>query len=182
MFNKVLTMSQMSLQFTEDQRAKSRSKADEVLRLLQQGPASRNELLRLSHRFSTSIHQLREKGHVIDIESREKGNDVYHWRRYTPMVEVTESMKSCYYQTQHWKNTRLQRLALDGYRCCHCRSTTAIQVHHWHYELFSEDLADLTTLCEVCHMKIHENTNVTIHFPRFVTPDIAARMTCEKDR
>lgn len=165
----------MSIAFPHDkQRAKTR--AEELLELLQGGPKTTAELVVWNHRFSASVRLLRERGYQIHRGTTEHGEILWtlHGRRL--MVEVTDEMKSAYYLTPHWRAKRQEVLRRDKNTCVFCPYGLRVEVHHWRYELFNEDLRDLTTVCEECHRWIHENEQISIHFPHYVTPEIAARI------
>jgi hypothetical protein len=165
-------MKQTSFEFEEY----AESLADRVLRRLTEGPVTKQELIKISHRFSAPIKTLRLQGHTIERIRQEDCNDIYVWRAFVPQTRVTREMQEAYYTTPHWKHTRQQRLEFDDFRCCHCRATSELQVHHWHYDLFAEAIEDLTTLCSICHTRIHENDLVAVHFPRYVPQDIGQRL------
>ena len=60
--------------------------------------------------------------------------------------------------SQQWREKRLERLGIDGYRCFICGTESSIlQVHHIHYNSFKNEDAskDLVTLCKRCHENIH---------------------------
>lgn len=62
-----------------------------------------------------------------------------------------------YLTSDHWKNTKSERLKLSGYACDICgEDEIQLQVHHKHYEtLGHEDMDDLATLCPYCHKDVH---------------------------
>ena len=62
-----------------------------------------------------------------------------------------------YLQSDHWKEKRKKRLAVDGYKCAVCGSTESLNVHHISYaNIGSEDIDnDLVTLCHPCHAMLH---------------------------
>ena len=93
-----------------------------------------------------------------------------------PLIEVTDEMKAAYYETAHWNETRSQRLFKDGFTCRSCMSVTDLQVHHWVYELFEESIEDLMTLCRECHERFHSYDSVKIHFPKYVTCEVANKL------
>lgn len=68
-------------------------------------------------------------------------SDYYHW----------------YMNSDEWRIKRLERLALDKFRCVACGRSRALEVHHVTYKrLGHEDVRkDLCTLCRPCHEKIH---------------------------
>lgn len=79
----------------------------------------------------------------MERERREKGD--------------TEGYKT-YLLSQHWQQTRMERLCMDGFRCQSCGATSNLNVHHLTYRnLGHEDVKnDLITLCYDCHKRIHE--------------------------
>lgn len=75
-----------------------------------------------------------------------------------------ESLKKCvdiprktwyraYLQTQHWRDTRKERLKLDGGICVNCgKKKRKLEVHHKQYRFWKEDVRnDLISLCRKCH-------------------------------
>lgn len=144
-----------------------------VLRRLQQGPADTNCLKQFGHRFSTRLDELRKQGWRIDNRHGEGRDCIYELVGKVEMVLVTTEMKEAYYLTEHWLRTRAERMAFDESRCCHCRSTEELQVHHWKYEIFCEEQCDLTTLCRPCHERLHKSGKLKLRFPKYVTPEHA---------
>jgi hypothetical protein len=65
-----------------------------------------------------------------------------------------------YLLTEHWKETRKDKLSRVRYRCelCYANgSGKALHVHHKHYRTRGcEAPWDLTVLCEKCHAKFHD--------------------------
>lgn len=166
----------MSTATTADKR-KWKTKAAHLLELLQERPRTSAELIvDHGHRFSASKRVLVEQGYDIRGDKTIDGDILWSLVRHDPRVEVTEEMKAAYYSTPHWKTTRSARLAMDRNTCVFCGLGLTLQVHHWRYDLFAEQLHDLSTVCRQCHEWIHENENITIHFPHYVTPEIAARI------
>jgi len=65
---------------------------------------------------------------------------------------------SAYLQTEHWKSVRNAVFRRDEYACTRCSSKKKLQAHHLTYEHIGQEqnyLADLITLCSVCHSEIH---------------------------
>ena len=62
-----------------------------------------------------------------------------------------------YLRSDHWRQLRRRILARDGYTCTDCGSREKLQVHHLCYRPVLEDAldADLATLCQECHKKVH---------------------------
>lgn len=166
-----------STEFGRRQKAKSEGRADTILRLLQDGPFLSSQVKLSNHRFSACVHSLRERGYRIERE--ELQNNDFRWTLvgYDEMVKVTDTMKEAYYKSPHWQAKRSERLRYDDNRCVNCHAWTRLHVHHWQYDLFAEELFHIWTLCEVCHEYIHNNPKVLIHFPHYVTPEIAALLT-----
>ncbi len=170
-------MTQLTLEFTEAEKTRAKNNTARILEMLQAGPVSSTDLIKVTHRFSACINNLRDRGWQIRVDKQDDGTSMHTLVAYVPVAEVTEAMQEAYYQTQHWKLKRNERMQHDEYRCCHCRSRELLQVHHWVYELFAESLEDLVTLCDKCHGRIHEYDCVKLHFPKYVTPEVAQRMT-----
>lgn len=161
--------------FEPTQQQKS-SQAQRVLDLLKICDRSTLDLLDVGPRPAAYVRQLRQMGY--QIESAKEGNiAVYHLIGKVEMVEVTPAMQELYYTTPHWQYTRAKRKEFDGYRCACCQTTERLQVHHWKYDLFNEQQCDLLTVCDECHNRIHSYANVHCHFPRWVTPEIAEKLS-----
>lgn len=167
----------MSADVTEVDKQRWKSKAQHLLELLQDGPKTTAQLVALhGHRFSASKRVLVEQGYRIHRSTNYAGEIEWTLIGHEPRVEVTDDLKARYYQTQHWKAKRAARLAKDRHECVFCGFQFSLQVHHWRYDLFAECLDDLSTTCEACHRWIHENENISIHFPHYVEPDVARRI------
>lgn len=165
---------------TDCEKQRRRCKADEIRELLEQCPRTTSELACVNHRFSACIHLLRQRGWEVREGRSDTGEPLWSLGSFVPRVDVTDDMKQAYYDSQHWKAKRQERLRFDDFSCCLCGMSVDLQVHHWRYDLFAEKLEDLATLCEMCHLSIHQNENIRIHFPHTVTPEIAEKMrlTC----
>lgn len=170
-------MIQEELTWDENDKKRAGSCATAALELLSRGPQSTMDLMEVGPRPAAYINSLRQMGHVIESIRNSENLAVYSLLGFSPRVKVTDEMQAAYYETPHWKATRAKRLALDGFCCCHCDKDTDTQVHHWKYDLFAEQLCDLTTLCCECHERVHAYDNVQCHFPRYVTRDIADKLT-----
>lgn len=170
----------MSDTVTPEQKQRWKTKAEHLLELLRDGPKTTAQLIvQHGHRFSASKRVLVEQGYEIHRLTTEDGEIAWSLGDHRPMVEVTDDTKSRYYKTRHWQAKRSARLARDRHQCVFCGFELGLQVHHWRYDLFEEKLDDLSTTCEACHRWIHENENISIHFPHYVTPDVAQRITDE---
>jgi hypothetical protein len=170
----------MSDTATKADKQKRKTRAEHLLELLREGPKTTAQLIvQHNHRFSASKRVLVEQGYEIRQFTTEDGEVAWELGEYRPMVEVTDDMKLRYYKTRHWQAKRSARLARDGHECVFCGFGLGLQVHHWRYDLFEEKLDDLSTTCEACHRWIHENEHISIHFPHYVTPDVAQRIADE---
>lgn len=166
------------LQYEFDLTETSEDVTQAVLKRLQRGPAHTRELAKIHHRFSINLQKLRERGYVIDKKRNGKSCE-FRIVRKVEMIEVTDAMKAAYYETEHWLSIRAERLAYDGYRCCFCKAGDCLRVHHWKYDLFAEQIRNLTTLCDECHEELHSYECIKIRFPASVTPQIAALLGTE---
>lgn len=149
--------------------------AERTLQMLQVAPRSTVELLKVGVRPAAYVRQLRMMGYIIESRKVDKVA-VYSLVGLVETVEVTEEMKLAYYDTAHWSAKRLERMRFDGFSCRCCSDQSMLQVHHWKYDLFNEDLRDLLTVCEICHERIHSYENVHCHFPRYVSREIAQKL------
>lgn len=153
-------------------------KRAEMLERLKAGPLSTFEAERLHHRGQATIGALRDEGHQIELI---KIDEVDHYRYcgYEPRIKVTPEMQEAYYFSVHWKEASRQRREIDGYHCQRCKSNQELEVHHWRYELFHENVErDLITFCATCHQDVHECASGSkgMHFPRWVDAETAARL------
>lgn len=137
-----------------------------ILDALIEGPKLNHELVSITHRFSATIHQLREIGHKIESRHVRGGIWKYIWHERMEIVRTTKTIQSQYYQTHHWKTKRLERIQIDGNVCCQCKSSSELEVHHWEYDLFNEDIQSLMTFCKLCHEHLHSNPKISISFPK----------------
>lgn len=74
-------------------------------------------------------------------------------------VEHSEQYQN-YLKTQAWQNKRLERLKIDGGKCCMCGKPVGTgdwHCHHLHYRTVEHEnvLTDICTLCNRCHELIH---------------------------
>jgi 5-methylcytosine-specific restriction endonuclease McrA len=118
------------------------------------------------------LRDLRSAGWVIEM--RGKGR-VWHYRwtgEIRKLERVTDEMQDAYYHTTHWRQISEQRRTFDCHECCRCKTDSQLEVHHFQYHLFEEEITDLMTLCTDCHKFVHNCTRVG--FPQRV-PDFVAR-------
>lgn len=151
-------------------------KRQEMLARLLAGPLSTFDAERLLHRGQATIHDLTMAGHDIALEAID-GVDHYVYRGYRPRVRVTRAMRDAYYTSRYWHEVSAARRSRDGHRCRQCSAAGDLEVHHWQYVLFGEDIDhDLLTLCVSCHARIHQCiAGSRVHFPRWITQDLAQR-------
>jgi len=61
-----------------------------------------------------------------------------------------------YIESDEWKNKKRKSIQYHWYRCCKCKKTWFLEVHHWCYDnLGNEDMKELFAFCESCHKKFH---------------------------
>ena len=163
--------------FTEDDAARIQGYKPRMIQLLRAGPLTNAELTQLvTHRFSAVIHNLRADGHHITSERVKGGTWRFRYHGHEPTTRVTQRQRSRYYASSHWRNKRRERLEFDAFQCVQCHARENLEVHHWKYELFDEQLTDLATLCRDCHEICHQNPNISVHFPRNVRESIAEKL------
>ena len=65
-----------------------------------------------------------------------------------------------YIHSNEWKDLRKLILERDRYECVECGAKSDLHVHHLHYKNFKkEKLDDLVTLCQRCHMRVHDKND-----------------------
>jgi hypothetical protein len=150
----------------------------QMLGILNSGkPVSSTALHKDYHRAAATICDLREMGHQID--SFNVGEEsFYRYTGYETRVAVSKGMQAAYLETSHWRYVAGVRREIDDYTCQQCKSRKELQVHHWVYNLFEENARyELITLCDPCHGRWHTAlTGSRIHFPRYVSKEVAAKM------
>lgn len=68
-----------------------------------------------------------------------------------------------------WYKKRDERLKIDRHCCQRCGAKANLNVHHLTYKrLGREAMADLITLCQECHKKVHENKTDPLYPKGFV--------------
>jgi len=163
---------------TDEDRKRYAKKRNIILSMLKQCPQTTQTLTPVTHRFSCSIQELRQRGHKIKGERIRGGNWRYTYIGHDELIVIKKRHKNSYYQTRHWKAKRLERLEFDGNVCVLCHfggdEDNRLHVHHWKYDLFGEDILDLSTLCHECHSQIH--ASVHIAFPKTYDVDTVNKM------
>lgn len=94
-----------------------------------------------------------------------------------------------YIKTEAWEEMRQKVFRRDGFQCVICKEAKNLNVHHITYErLGCEDLADLVTLCQKCHEKVHRLEDKTEKDKAGTVPLGTVKMTlreafelCEKN-
>jgi hypothetical protein len=62
-----------------------------------------------------------------------------------------------YISSDRWRDRRAERLEKDARRCQGCGSEDGLHVHHRTYERLGCELpGDIITVCETCHVFIHQ--------------------------
>jgi len=149
----------------------AKNKQMQVLRLLRQGPLNSYtyQKFKRGSRLAPVIHVLKDRyGFIIagdgKIEDPYRLLDPY---QLPVLVSVSEEMKVAYYASSHWRGLSNRRKEFDGNRCVLCLagegdlfSEVVLQVHHIRYQLFSEQIEDLMTVCRDCHEVIHDNSRL----------------------
>lgn len=169
---------QMEFVWNDEENSRCDGSAMQMLAHIKQGPKTNAELSALGFlRYGANVGTLRERGYDIrKRKGKSRGEWVYSYFGYKARVKCPPSMQSRYYSSSHWRTKRLERLNLDGFKCCHCRATTSLQVHHWTYDLFEEDIEDLVTLCANCHERVHAYSQVRISFPDYIDREHLERL------
>lgn len=167
---------QFTLDFEPDVESKN-GQAFRTLALLESRPRTTLDLHSVGPRPAAYVRQLRVMGYRISTEKQD-GIALYTLIGKVEMVEVTDELKAAYYTTPHWKEKRLERMRFDGFECKCCTAKSNLQVHHWCYDLFSESICDLLTVCDDCHTRIHSYENVHCHFPKSIEPWVYDRIKC----
>lgn len=68
-------------------------------------------------------------------------------------MQYNEYLKSLY-----WGNFREQAIIHFKNKCCSCKNTTDLEVHHIHYESIGrETLDDVKVMYKKCHKEAHFN-------------------------
>ena len=62
-----------------------------------------------------------------------------------------------YIKSEMWRQVRLWRMEIAGFKCERCGHRDSLEVHHLHYRtLGRERPQDLAVLCDGCHRRNHE--------------------------
>ena len=155
-------------------------KREAVLARLRKGLLSTVEAEQITHRGQATIGELRERGYLIRLVNYD-GLEYYDLAGFQPKIKVTREMRDAYYQTPHWRGKSAERRRIDRNACTQCKARESLEVHHLRYALFEEDaVEDLRTLCAECHEREHAAiAGSQVHFPRFVTEEVARRIEAE---
>jgi 5-methylcytosine-specific restriction endonuclease McrA len=152
--------------------AKHSEKMLDILRELELRDLTCVEVESRWHRGQAAIGSLRELGYVIHTKDQ-----AYHYTGRKQEMVKAKPLQDMYYKTKHWIQKSKERKEFDGGKCVQCRTTAELEAHHWRYDLFNEQLYDLTTLCKRCHDNMHTATSgSSVHFPRYITEAVAERI------
>lgn len=100
------------------------------------------------------------------------------WQSPT-LVAVEDKHKNAYYETDHWKDLKVNREHLDYGACVSCKGTEDLRCHHVRYNLFAENLTELLTVCDEHHEVMHSSARLA--FPRGMLPEHVRRMGIEPE-
>ena len=94
---------------------------------------------------------------VRDPSSTQYKQVLYPWIKWPDKYTSCKMGRDDYMETEVWKGLSKQRMKIDGWKCCECKSAENLQVHHIHYPLVwgEESIDDLRTLCDECHKNLH---------------------------
>ena len=113
-------------------------------------------------RIAPVVDKLRN-GHGFDIAGNGSADEPYYMtqpNQAVSRVEVTDAIKKGYYETEHWHETRRQRMDRDNRECVLCGVVDDLCVHHVIYNLFAESMRELMTVCHDCHETIHKDSRL----------------------
>jgi hypothetical protein len=151
-----------------------KTKKAKMLRRIKEGRLSTFDAENLFHRGQAAVRSLIEEGYRI-VKKEIDGVMYYVYLGTLPLVAVPKAMQDAYYNSTHWRRISAERREIDEHACRQCGSGDDLEVHHWKYDLFAEDVQeDLATFCADHHQMIHQRiAGSGVHFPRFVTEEIA---------
>ena len=100
-------------------------------------------------------------------------------KNYKNMIKAFKDMdyRTCYLNTEHWKNFKEEALRHFNYKCHKCEidnidNNVTMDVHHLTYcNIGRETFNDVVVLCRECHYAFHKNysKNITIEqFEKFM--------------
>jgi 5-methylcytosine-specific restriction endonuclease McrA len=79
-----------------------------------------------------------------------------NFKKYYSLTELRRMPRKLYYATRHWREFRMEIIALHDHKCAICGKMAKI-VHHNHYEsIGQEQAADVELLCSSCHTSLHK--------------------------
>lgn len=172
------TTSELALESIEDDAPRIDHGVVEFIRRCGSSGATCHEIeqgLSLRHQTASSaMWRIKRAGRIVGNGERRKTDSGRHADAYViadgscGFVQVDEEWKRRYYASRHWQDLRRLRKEYDAFRCCWCHDDEDLHVHHWVYDLFSEYLGDLMTLCADCHSRLHEILKRP-NFPRTTT-------------
>ena len=90
--------------------------------------------------------QIKENLFELELLDQKRAENVKSSKEYEEYIKSSE-----------WQETRQRILKRDRFRCVMCGEPKNLHVHHITYENLGEEKdADLVTLCEECHIKLHD--------------------------
>ena len=91
--------------------------------------------------------QIKENLFELELLDQKRAENVKSSKEYEEYIKSSE-----------WQETRQRILKRDAFRCVLCGTTKNLHVHHITYENLGEEKdADLVTLCDYCHKRLHES-------------------------
>jgi len=97
-----------------------------------------------------------------------KLNNLYYENRYLKQKLDWLKKNNDYYNSEAWKNKRLQVLQRDNYICQCCLNNKATQVHHISYKHFGDEyLFELTSICNNCHEELTDKDRMIDKYTSF---------------
>lgn len=95
-------------------------------------------------KYRTQLNEKRDIFYAAKLEEQKK-RDAQWWREYNEYLSSPE-----------WHRKRALVFERDNYLCQGCYSNSAELVHHLSYKHVGEEfLFELTSMCELCHDRIH---------------------------
>jgi 5-methylcytosine-specific restriction endonuclease McrA len=106
--------------------------------------------------YSASAILVKARTYYIPSRSRVRKTKVsWGTKKHRFYHADREYYRNVYLKSSHWKDLRQKKLQANP-MCEECGSTNRVEPHHINYKsLYNVDLADLKTLCRVCHNKVH---------------------------
>jgi len=79
-----------------------------------------------------------------------RGDGRVYCERFETPIRAREK-----YALRAWKKTRRRVLERDRGRCAICGAGQDLHIHHLDHDTSNDEMANLITLCEICHARVH---------------------------